>query len=547
MGDRKEIKQTIVFIGFLILSGVCYLFTGTDSLFLNTVMFSANFLIYAGLLLYWIQSVRTRLLPTTARAYILAAAFLMLFYLTLRVFKYRIAEADAIPSRVAVYAYWIPQVMIPTLFLMTCIRMRRGERESDTHREMLLLIPAMALSLMVMTNDLHGLVYSPKVGLSQFAVKTGTYSLGLGFYLMYVWMGLTALAGFILLFLETRKRPVRMTVMLIVVLAIWVTLILLCILFFNKHRIPAMFNVPEVHIFCMLGVTEICIRERLIPYNENHSGFFSQLDLPVMIADKRFAPVYKSAVPIAATTKQLSASVTAPICLDDDTRLSGMPIQAGYAFWTEDETELHRENRRLEAANDILSEENDLIAVENKLKEKQAHYEAQNQVYDKIARALYPKQKKIEKLLANVEPDTPAFHKALAECCVYNAYSKRKSNLILLSEETLPKSNRELFLSLQESARFLECCGIQAAAVGEEYSDLPLSAIHDLYDTFETVIEAYLPYMKRMTASLTKSGIRLAIEAQRDPDLPPTLLPVERKSSDDLTFLTINATGGGGV
>ena len=79
MGDRKEIKQTIVFIGFLILSGVCYLFTGTDSLFLNTVMFSANFLIYAGLLLYWIQSVRTRLLPTTARAYILAAAFLMLF------------------------------------------------------------------------------------------------------------------------------------------------------------------------------------------------------------------------------------------------------------------------------------------------------------------------------------------------------------------------------------------------------------------------------------------------------------------------------------
>ena len=100
---------------------------------------------------------------------------------------------------------------------------------------------------------------------------------------------------------------------------------------------------------------------------------------------------------------------------------------------------------------------------------------------------------------------------------------------------------------MQESARFLECCGIQAAAVGEEYSDLPLSAIHDLYDTFETVIEAYLPYMKRMTASLTKNGIRLAIEAERDPVLPPTLLPVERKASDDLTFLTVNAKGGGAV
>lgn len=50
-----------------------------------------------------------------------------------------------------------------------------------------------------------------------------------------------------------------------------------------------------------------------------------------------------------------------------------------------------------------------------------------------------------------------------------------------------------------------------------------------------------------MTASLTKSGIRLAIEAERDPALPPTLLPVERKLSDDLTFLTINVTGGGAV
>ena len=544
MTEPKQTKGTLLYISFLILAGVCYLFTNTNNLLLNTVMFSANFLIYAGLLLYWIQSVRTRLLPTKARAYILTAAFLMLLYLTLRVFKYRIAEADAIPSRYAVYAYWIPQVMIPTLYLMTCIRIHRGEQGRETHREMLLLIPAIALSLMVMTNDLHGLVYSPKIELSEFAVKTGTYSLGIGFYLMYAWMGLTALAGFILMFRETRKRPVRMTVMLIVVLAAWVTLIFVCTLFFNKHKIPAMFNVPEVHIFCMLGVMEICIRERLIPYNENHSGFFSQLELPVMIADKRFAPGYKSAVPIAASAEQLSASVNVPIYLDDDTRLSGMPIQAGYAFWTEDETELHRENRRLEAANDILSEENDLIAVENKLKEKQAHFEAQNQVYDKIALALYPKQKMIEALLADVEPDTPEFSKALAECCVYNAYSKRKSNLILLSEETLPKNNRELFLSLQESARFLECCGIQAAAVGEEYSDLPLSAIHDLYDTFELIIEAYLPCMKRMTASLTKSGIRLAIEAERDPVLPPTLLPVERKASDDLTFLTVNATGG---
>ena len=74
--------------------------------------------------------------------------------------------------------------------------------------------------------------------------------------------------------------------------------------------------------------------------------------------------------------------------LDEDTRLSGMKIRPGYAFWTEDESELHRENRRLAQANELLSEENDLIAVENELKAKKARLDAQNRVYEQIAAAL---------------------------------------------------------------------------------------------------------------------------------------------------------------
>ena len=83
----------------------------------------------------------------------------------------------------------------------------------------------------------------------------------------------------------------------------------------------------------------------------------------------------------------------------EDIRLSGMEIRAGYAFWTEDESELHRENRRLEAANEILSEENSLIRAENELKEKKARLDAQNRVYDRIAAELFPRQKRIESLL----------------------------------------------------------------------------------------------------------------------------------------------------
>ena len=127
-----------------------------------------------------------------------------------------------------------------------------------------------------------------------------------------------------------------------------------------------------------------------------------------------------------------------------------------------------------------------------------------------------------------------------------NAYCKRKSNLLLLSEENLPQPNRELFLALQESARFLNCCGIDAAATGEEYSHLPLDSVHALYDSFETLIEAFLPYMKRMTVSLVPEGVRIAMEADQSPDLPQTELPVKSRESDGCFFVTIRAEGGSG-
>ena len=156
------------------------------------------------------------------------------------------------------------------------------------------------------------------------------------------------------------------------------------------------------------------------------------------------------------------------------------------------------------------------------------------------------KQKRIEELLDNIKPGSDSFAQAIGLACVYNAYSKRKTNLSLIDEATLPKSNRELFLALSESARFLKCCGIEAAATGEEYSDIPLSDIHDIYDTFESVIEAYISVLKRMTVSILSDGIRIVMEATGKAELPGTILPVECKESDGLLFFTVRVKDKGG-
>ncbi len=542
----KENKNTGLFIGFLLLGGITNLLTRTRISIVDTFMFSANFMIYIGLLIFWMQSVEARLLPTRARRYIMTAAVLMIVYLLVRVLRFRILT-DVVVRRYTDYLYNPPMILVPTLFLVTCIRISRGEEDGKRGIERLLLAAAGILSLLILTNDLHRLFYRPTVPLPEFHGIVGTYTYGPLFYVMYAWLVIALLAGFAILIRKAWRQHIRGLVWFAAVMLAWAGLSLLNRLVFTPLDLVRMYHAPEIHTFALLGFFEVCIRNRLIPYNENYTGFFAHLGLPVRITDENFAAVYETDLPVKASRAQLLSALSAPVYLDEDTRLQGMKIDPGCVFWTEDERELHRESRRLSSANELLSEENDLIAVENELKEKKARLDAQDQVYDRIAAALYPKQKRIETLLENTPPSSDAFPVVLGECCVLNAYCKRRSNLMLLSEESLPQPNRELFLALQESARFLKCCGIDAAATGEEYSGLPLRSVIALYDSFETIIEAFLPEMKKMTVSLYRAGIRIAMEAGPGPDLPETGLPVEHTESDGCIFLTVRAEGGAGI
>ena len=62
-------RNTWLFAAFLLLGGIMHYFDPTENLFLNSFLFTGRFTIYAGLVLFWIRSVRSRLLPTRVRTY----------------------------------------------------------------------------------------------------------------------------------------------------------------------------------------------------------------------------------------------------------------------------------------------------------------------------------------------------------------------------------------------------------------------------------------------------------------------------------------------
>ena len=546
MSVLKKHKTTSLFIAFFLIAGISNILTRSDSVFISSLAFCANAAILTGLIVFWIYTVSDRLLPTRLRSNLIVSGLFMILYLLIRVFRYRVIVNANIPGRYSSYIYFIPLLMIPSLFVMTAIDIALADKRAGKRITNAVLISAVILSGLALTNDLHFLVYRPKVELSEFGMAGGSYYQGPGFFLIWGWIIINLLAVFIILFKVMRKKDKKIVIQLVTVVAVWVVVSVFFSYVIERFNLVRMYNPPEINIFFLMLIAECCIRNRLIPYNENYAGFVSKMKIPLLITDQERRVVHTSASPVNASRQTLLSAGTEPLYLDKDTRLSHMKIRAGYIYWTENERELHEEQRRLALANEILSEENDLIEVENKLKEQKARLDVQNQVYEKVSTAIRPKQKRIKELMELTDPESEEFAHKLGIICVYNAYSKRKTNLLLLSEKTLPKRNRELFLALSETARFLKCCGIDAAATGEEYSEIPLAGIQELYDTFETIIETYLSVLKKMTVSILPEGIRIAMEAAKKIELPDSVLTVICKESDGLLFFTIRTGLNGG-
>lgn len=538
MNIKNKTRNTRLFIAFLLMAGIANVLSRPLSPVLGSLMTALNYVILTGLVLFWIQSVRIRLLPSAARTSVLCAAYLMLVYLLIRIFKYRFAVEPSV-LRYGVYAYWVPQMLIPALFLMTCIAISRGGKR-DRWSRVLLLIPACILALTVLTNDLHSLVYISKTNIMQSSMDSGTYTLGPAIYLLYAWMILAALSGIVMAFREMGRVQKKAVWQLLCVLLLWAGIVFLNILVLDKLPVPiSPFKVPDAHIFGMLGFIEVCIRHHLIPYNENYSGFFRSLQMPVLITDRELQPVYRTENELTVEKGVLKSAQTATVNLPEDRTLHGKEIHAGYAFWVEDESGIRSAQERLLEANETIEQENELIRAETEQKEKDAYLQSRHRIYHEIAKELYPVQRRISQLLGSVKPGTDGFRETIANVSVLNAYVKRKTNLLLLAAEKDRLSLAELALALQESANYLTLAGLKTMVNIPKDGLLPSNRIVALYDAFECLAEQLNGKALSLMVSWNAGRLRLAAGTDMTPYTEEVALPVSIRRSEDILYMDI--------
>ena len=535
MEDHPTGRHTWLFIVFLLLGGALHSNDPDEYHFAASVIYCAEYLIYAGLILFWMQSVSVRLLPTRAKGYVLAAGGLMLLFIAAQFTKFRIAVQPGL-TRYCWYVYYAPMLFIPTLFLMTSLRIGWGGN-SKRPRELLLLIPAGLLATGILTNDLHRMAFAPKgIPIGSLTGRNGTYAHGFLFFAAYAWAGGAMVAGVIFLMIACRKSGSWKKALLpLLTLAVTPSLMALCKRI-PKNSIPITFEWVEICTFSMLSVFEACIRGRLIPSNDNYPGFFSQMDLSALITDRELRPVFRTRLPVRAGEEQMKASLIAPVYPAPDTRLFGMEIRAGYTFWTEDESALNRLNEELRDVHETLLQENDLLIRERELTAEQAGIEERNRLYQQAAREIYPTQKKISDILKRARPGTPSFRPEIARALAMTAYVKRRANFVLVEAERGTVSAKELAAALEESAHYFHYCGLNASMDARAEKPFPCREAMAVYDCFEAVAEALSGKTKDIFVCLKDHGLLIMADAGDLPEGCPALaglsLPVRRSIED---------------
>ena len=483
MMKKRTAVATVLYIAAIVVAGTCDVIAkqiikhfmsdpGSSALLplISTVLFCINMCIYLFLLLCWMRSVQRRLLPSRERTYMLIAALCAIAMMLLRTIRFRmIGDTDYAAEEVFWYLYYIPRSLLPALFLMVCIRIER--KPAGRFDERLVLIPAFVIMIGILTNRLHHFAFRP-VPDQPLTGRTASYTDG---WLIYVYDAFAVLCVIIGLILLTRanRRPhdIKKVLLPFFFLLIIFALIGLNTLMSSLDNV-SMFKSQEIISFSTVAIFESCIRNRLIPYNENYAGFFEQMRFPAMITDRSFHPAYRSVMPVKADERQLADALEAPVSLDEDTKLSARPITAGYAFYTEDEGELHRLNEKLSDANELIEGENDLIQAENELNKKQAQVDSRNLIYARIAENMLPYHRRALLMIDEMEQDDDDFDRNLARLNLLNAFIKRGTNLLLTDEGEEHISLNELKIALEELSRYLHYLGIRVTVkvVGDSIS-----------------------------------------------------------------------------
>ena len=508
--------------------------------------------IFIALFAAWGASLYNRIIQTRIRCYMSAIALLMIFWFIIRTLKYYFISAELYPGivRHLWYMYYLAMLYIPLLAVYVAMSIGKTEDSHLPMKAVLLYIPTLFLFLLVITNDLHELVF---IFPADAAVWTDNdYSYGVGYYIVNAWMLFCALS---MLYVMSKKRRIAESKKLIFIPCIPIIALLLYLIFYSSGAPWLRFILGDVTaVICLMyaATLELCIQFGFIQANTNYMELFCASTAGAQITDKDYHVILSSVAAKNLDTKTLAKTKNEPVMLKGGLRLSGAPIKKGHVVWTEDMSPLLKVLEELQEAKENLEDSNKILEEEHALKKREAHIMEQDRLYNIIQHDTAHQICLMDTMIKQAETaDGDEKRKLLQKMLVIGAYLKRRSNLVFLADKSSMLDANELVLTIGESLDNLEVLGIFCGFRTELTEPVLAYQIIAMYDFFENVMERTLDRICSITVYAGKRDGSLFLNINTDStadfsDFVSDNVNVERDEDNEWKLTLRMNTGGDG-
>lgn len=499
LNSRRKILYAFIIASVL----AAYVFRYID------IAFPVRGAVYIALLSVWGVSIYIRTIQTSLRSYLLSIAFLLMFWVLVRTVKYSFVQSEVI-SRLLWYCYYIPILVIPLLAVYLAMSMGHSEEYAIPKKFLLLLIPMGALLVLVLTNDLHRLIFrSP----NELPLSDSNYEYTPLYLFIVIWEFGGAVAAY---FIMRRKcRYVSKKTLLLPMIPI-IALIVFCISYLFECPFVFSYISRDITIFsslCIMTCTELAILTGLIPSNTHYFDLFRITSMAVQIIDKDFNVMLSSDTAKTYDADVLEKTVSAPVLLDDGVRLSSAGIRGGHVVWQDDVSDLTEMVERLNDTNEFLRGKNTTLAEKVKTDMLHRRLFEKNRLYNIMQVQTASKLHELEALVDMLDQvsEQDKERDILSRIAVLGAYIKRRNNLIFLAEDERALPTSELYYCIRESMQSLALFGTACEYRVDCDTSLPFSELMRLYDAFEDAIEDAMGKLSSAYVSVTEGAGFLAM------------------------------------
>lgn len=492
----------------------------TGNLFIDKLAGIVRSFIYIGLFTGWGFYLRRRIIHKQALFYLELTAGCMVFWFLVRTLKYCVFY-EITPMRWCWYLYYVPFILIPGLSLSTARAFGKVEDKKIKKKDRFFWSTALFLIGLVLTNDLHQLIFTFPKG-APFSDTNNSY--GILFPLIMIWIGGCMLLTIVLLIYRCRlpgRRMLWLPLMPVGCIFLW------CIL--NMIRAPFLkvFAGDMTAFVCLFtAITfECCVQCGLIQTNVRYQELFDLCaGISMELVDQEKNVCYVSGEGFPDLSKEMPPVSGQTIYLKNGNKLNSMPVNGGCVYWTEDVARLHQLKKDLLEVQEELSGRNMLLQAEYKKEFGRKRLEEKNRLYDLMQFQTADQMKKMSDCMKCLKEtrNLEEYKKLLEKLIVTGTYLKRRNNLILLENENGRIPQLELQLALREfcsslpSDRLLGQFYIQA-----ENSWMSFGTAVKTLDVLEYMTDCYEKSLQWFFVRIvqTEEKIRITISIKGPEDL----------------------------